>query len=180
MPVGSAIEGVRVSIRRVNMRSPRFWKLLAVVMASALLVSFAVAGSASGKPGQSGSFTLVAISETADIPIERGFTWTDRFETTDGDAVDGWGGGRCINMSPDPEALSQWMCDMVIHLPQGDITATGSLDVLAIIAGDNVVFGVTGGTGQFRNARGELEVVPIPDSANALAVFRLLGASASF
>jgi hypothetical protein len=44
------------------------------------------------------------------------------------------------------------------------------------------VFAVTGGTGAFRNARGELEVAPVPDAEDgrAFAIYRLLGASANY
>ena len=46
----------------------------------------------------------------------------------------------------------------------------------------DVVFAVTGGTGSFRNARGDVEVVPVLDAEDgrSLVVFRLLGASADY
>jgi hypothetical protein len=161
------------------MRSTKPWKLLAVLVAAMLVGTFAITAVASGKSSDQATFTLVAIPETQGEPIERGFTFTDRLETTDGVPIDGWDGGRCINLNPDPEDLSQWMCELVVRLPEGDIAMAGPFDV----SGEaDLVFAVTGGTGTFRNARGEVEVVPIPDAEDGrvFAVYRLLGASANY
>jgi hypothetical protein len=144
-----------------------------------LVGTFAITAVATGKSSGQATFTLVAIPETEFVPIERGFTFTDRLETTDGVPIDGWDGGRCINLNPDPEDLSQWMCEAVVHLPEGDIAMAGPFDV----AGEaDFVFGVTGGTGAFRNARGEVEGVPVPgaEDGRVFSVYRLLGASANY
>jgi len=146
-----------------------------------LLATFATTAAASGKLDRSddrATFTLVAIPETVNVPIERGITFTDRLETTGGAPIEGWDGGRCVNLNPDPEVLSQWMCELVFHLPEGDIVSAGPFD----LTGTDIVFAVTGGTGAFRNARGEVEVVSVPgaEDEKAFAHFRLLGATANY
>jgi len=161
------------------MSSTRHLGRLAIAVAAIVVCTFAVAGAASGKSSRQASFTLVAIPETQFVPIERGYTWTDRLETTKGQPIDGWDGGRCLNLNPDPDDLTQYMCDMVVRLPKGDITATVVIDVVAFEAGEEpILFAVTGGTRAFRNARGTVEVVEFEDGTRAFAIFRLLGVSA--
>jgi len=87
-----------------------------------LASTFAITAVASGRSSDRATFPLLAIPETESVPIERGFTFTDRLESTDGVSIDGWDGGRCINLNPDSEGLSQWMCEVVVHLPEGDIS----------------------------------------------------------
>lgn len=161
------------------MRSTKGWRLLAVLLTAMLVGTFAFAGVASGTSNDRATFTLVAVPVTQFEEIERGFTFTDRLETTDGVAVDGWDGGRCVSLVEDSEDPSRFLCDMVIHLPEGDIVTAGSFD-FGVEA--DLVFAVTGGTGSFRNARGEVEVVPVPDAEDGrvYAIFRLLGASAKY
>jgi hypothetical protein len=152
-------------------------KIVAVLLAVMVLSALAFAGVASAKASKDAgavSFTLVAHSVTFEA-IERGFTFTDSIETTDGEPVDGWDGGRCLNLNPDPEVITQYLCDIVFDLPEGVITAAGAFDLTA----PSAVFAVTGGTGAFRNARGEIEVIPIDETAS-YAVFRLIGASANY
>jgi hypothetical protein len=157
------------------------WRLIALVLAVLLIGSFGMAGAAAtGNSGGNPSFTLLAEGITANEPIERGFTWTDRVSTLDDEEI-GWDGGRCINLVADPEALDKWMCEMVFHLPDGDITTAAAFDLAAIIAGEveGIRFAVTGGTGSFRNARGEVEVVGVSET-EALVYFWLRGASANY
>jgi hypothetical protein len=161
------------------------WKLVALVLAVLLVGSFAMAGAAAtGKPGGHSSFTLRATTITAGEEIERGYTWTDRVTTIDGKEL-GWDGGRCINLvapvePPGDTPQDKWMCEMVFHLPDGDITSAAAFDLAGIIAGEaDIVFAVTGGTGDFRNARGELEVVPETET-EALVHFWLRGARACY
>jgi hypothetical protein len=73
------------------------------------------------------------------------------------------------------------MCEMVFHLLDGDITTAASADFAALAAGEveSLIFAVTGGTGDFRNASGELEVVPASDT-EALVHFWLRGASSPY
>jgi hypothetical protein len=71
-----------------------------------LVSTFAITAVASGRSSDRATFPLLAIPETENVPIERGFTFTDRLESTDGVSIDGWDGGRCINLNPDPEDLA--------------------------------------------------------------------------
>lgn len=156
------------------MGSSKLWRRFSIVVATLLVATFAIGGAAGAKTDDNATFTLVAtfveISET-----ERGFSFLDRIETTDGVPIDGWDGGQCINLSQDETALTQWMCQLVVHLPEGDIVAAGPFDRTS----PTLVFPVTGGSGDFVNARGELEVVPI-DETSSFAHFRLLGATAKY
>lgn len=160
------------------MRSARGWRLFAVLLTLTLLGTSTLAGVASGASQGSGTFTLVAIVDTEFEPIDRGFTWTDRLETTDGVAVDGWDGGRCMSLVADTEVANRYMCEMVVQLPEGDIVTAGAFD---LGAGEDIVFAVTGGSGSFRNVRGEVEVKPVPDTDDrAFVIFRLRGASVRY
>jgi hypothetical protein len=162
------------------------WRLAALALAVLLLGSFGMAGAAAtGESCGDSSFTLMAKGITAGEPIERGFTWTDQVSTLDGEEI-GWDGGRCINLVADvkpPKDTPQdkWMCEMVFHLLDGDITTAASADFAALAAGEveSLIFAVTGGTGDFRNASGELEVVPASDT-EALVHFWLRGASSPY
>jgi len=158
------------------------WKLLAVLLSVTMLGAFATTQVANAGPRDGASFSLVAFPVTEGEPIERGVTFTDRLETTNGVPIDGWDGGRCINLSPDPEAVDQWMCEMVVRLPDGDLTAAAAVDFGTIVGDDwQIVFAVTGGTNAFRNARGEIIVEPGPvDSGGVLVHFRLRGASSAY
>ncbi len=144
------------------MGSVKQWKRSGIVALALVLGLLALSGVASGESRGNPSFTLVAFQEHFG-EIERGITFLDRLETTDGVAVDGWDGGRCINLDPDSEALTQWMCELVVRLPRGDITAAGPLD---FSFEEDIVFAVTGGTGAFANARGEIEVVDRGDGGS--------------
>lgn len=86
--------------------------------------------------------------------------------------------GRCVNLTLDETNLSQWICELVFELPEGNIAMAGPFDLLA----ESAVFAVTGGTGAFRNAGGEVEVVPVPgyEDGRSYAIFRLLGATAKY
>jgi hypothetical protein len=155
--------------------------ILAIMLAVLVLSALAFASVASANPSDAGgvSFTLVAHPVTENVPLERGFTWTDRIETTDGEVI-GWAGGRCLNLNPDPAVFSQYMCDMVMHLPDGDIMGTAVFDIEAIVPGEEFIqFAVTGGTDSFRNARGEIGVIP-KDEVSVYVPFRLIGASADY
>jgi hypothetical protein len=159
----------------------RSWKLLVLLLAVVLLGTLALTGVATAGPRNSSSFTLVAVVDTTFEPIDRGITFTDNFETMTGDPVDGWEGGKCINLTPDPDATDQWTCEMVVQLPEGTLSGVAVVDFERVAAGGEVTFGVTGGTGAFRSARGEVGVLPYPGDPNrAYIEFRLVGASASY
>jgi hypothetical protein len=67
---------------------------------------------------------------------------------------------------------------MVVRLPEGDISLRGLIEGQST---DPWVFVVTGGTGQFHNARGEVETAVV-DSGERFEIhftFSLRGASAN-
>ena len=156
------------------MDSPKLWRRTSTVVAALLVATFAIGGAAGAKTDDNATFTLIATSVSF-TETERGLAFLDHIETTDGVPIDGWDGGDCINLDPDETALTQWMCHLVVHLPEGDIVAAGAFDLTS----PTIVFAVTGGSGDFVNARGELEVVPI-DDLSSFAHFRLIGATAKY
>jgi hypothetical protein len=159
------------------MRRSRLLVLLLVV----LIGAFVLTGVATAGPRQTSTFTLVVYGQVQS-EIERGLVFVDQIETTTGEPVDGWDGGRCINLSPDLEAVDKYMCEMVFRLPEGDLAVSAVIDFNDIVGDDyELAFAVTGGTGAFRNARGEVVLTPYPgDVDRGYVHFRLIGANAGY
>ena len=154
-------------------------RIVAVVVALLVLSALAFAGVAAAKDKDegSGNFTLIAVNESApDNAV--GFTAIDRLRTTDDPTIIGWSGGKCVDVGSGTALI----CDMVVRLPEGDITVTGLIEMSS--NDDPWVFVVTGGNGDFRSARGELETAVISDPSDPTMVvsytFRLKGASADY
>ena len=141
----------------------------------------ATAGAAYGTgDSRGGGFEIIAIPQLhEDVYYDWGWTFQDAIETTDGEPIDGWDGGRCVNLDSDPEAIDRYMCELVFRLPDGDITAAGPFDVNEFGNGGSV-FAVTGGTGAFRNIRGDVTVMPAADFSSSRVVFRVMGAAAGY
>jgi hypothetical protein len=73
----------------------------------------------------------------------------DIFLGSDPDTRVGQADGRCTMINP---AKARFGCTLVTSLPVGDITTEGTL---TLVPGTTSTGAVTGGTGRFRNARGE-------------------------
>jgi hypothetical protein len=148
--------------------------MLAVLVLSAL--AFAGVAGAKDKDEASGDFTLIAVNESStDNPL--GYTAIDRLRTTDDPTIIGWSGGKCVKLGPSYDDY-EYICDMVIRLPEGDLTVTGLVEAESE---DPWVFVVTGGNGDFRSARGEVETELISQDPFLVSyTFRLKGASADY
>ena len=128
-------------------------KIVAVVLGVLVLSALAFAGVANAKDkdkdDEVSSFTLAAVNQDS-LEFDWGSTSIDTLETTEGTPIGGWAGGRCVRVG----LVDEHLCDIVMRLPEGDITLTGLVEYEST---DPWVFVVTGGTGQFQNARGEVE-----------------------
>lgn len=126
-----------------------------------------------------GGFEIIAVPQAdQDVDYDWGWPFQHAFETTDGEPI-GSGGGQCVNLDADPEATDKYTCDLVFRLPEGNITAAGPIAFDEFYAGQTV-FAVAGGTGSFRNIRGEVAVFPSADASHSRAVFRVMGAAAGY
>jgi hypothetical protein len=76
--------------------------------------------------------------------------------------------GRCMLIDP---SLGRFGCTTVTSLPNGDITTEGTL---INIPGATSRGAITGGTGDFRNARGEAVLDLGPPEGPHQATFRLI------
>ena len=155
-------------------------KVVAVMLAALVLGALAFAGvaGAKDKDDEGSSFTLAAVNQDG-LVFNWGSTSIDTLETTDGTPIDGRAGGRCVQLSLTPSGVAdELLCDMVIRLPEGDITLTGLVEAETV---EPWVFVVTGGTGQFHSARGEVEsVLYSHDPFVVHLTFWLKGASADY
>jgi hypothetical protein len=130
-----------------------------LALATAVTVP-ALTGSAAAGSGQ--SFTVYAQS-SSDTNIDNGkpgFSAGDYDVHTDpltrGGKTVGWNDGSCLTTSVSAKTADQ-LCEFVLHLPNGQIVADG-----AVRSGQNgpgtFVLAITGGTGRYSSAGGELTV----------------------
>ena len=133
---------------------------------SALVTEHAVKGYVDNAvQEESSTFTLVTIPD-ADVTAN---TFSLELETTGGVSVGSAVGRWVVTTGGD-------LYDILIRLPEGDITATGLLS-----SGNAIEYVVTGGTAGFLDARGEIEdVVTSEDPFLTSMTFRLTGASANY
>lgn len=151
-------------------------RVVAVALLMLMLSALAFAGMASADDDDNkrepASFTLVASPSTTDAP--GGFTWTAELETTKGLPV-GWQGGQCVELQLE---LDRYLCDMVVRLPEGDLTAAALVEM---DAATDWLYAVTGGTGKFHKARGEIEEAVLSEDPFLVSMtFRLENARANY
>lgn len=101
-----------------------------------------------------------------------------------GDVFDHHGGkklgtarGSCTTVSGDAAAPGDLSCDLVFVLADGQIRAGGLFDTTALFGGATLPLAVTGGTGRYRDARGDGtgRVPPeVPGATDADFVLNLL------
>jgi hypothetical protein len=170
-PIADAIPWLRKDGRPMT-RTKTVVAIMAAVVLSAL--AFTGVAGAKDKGGEGSSFTLASVNPEFSA-YEWGSTSIDTFYTTEGTLIDGaWAGGRCVSLVDGTYQL----CDMVVRLPEGDITLTGLVEAQS---SEPWVFVVTGGTGQFHSARGEVETaVATYDPFVVHFTFWLKGASADY
>ena len=130
-----------------------------LALATAVTVP-ALTGSASASNGE--SFTVYAqpSSETNIDNGKPGFSAGDYDVHTDpltrGGKTVGWNDGSCLTTSVSSTTFDQ-LCTFVLHLPDGQIVSDG-----AVRSGKNgpgiFLLAVTGGTGKYQTARGQVQV----------------------
>jgi len=92
----------------------------------------------------------------------------DVFFASDPASKAGRADGRCTLIDP---ASARFGCTIITSLPKGDITTEGTL---INVPGAKSTGAVTGGTGDFRNARGEAVLDLGPPEGPHQATFRLI------
>ena len=124
----------------------------AAVVAGGIGAYSAVAGDGSGgrtfTVHERGLATAFVAAESTQPPLGTVFVLSADI-LDDSGAVIGRDGGACTITNADGTVL----CDLAVRLPGGQLTLSGLAN-----GGDNV-FAITGGTGIFRNARGEAHAV---------------------
>lgn len=157
----------------------RMRRILTVMVAVLMLVgALAATGAARGRDGMTRFEVNVIGNVDTEIYYDWGWTLNEHVETTDGEFL-GWSGGPCMNLSPDPDVLDRYTCDLGMRLPDGDIIFGGPLDLNEWTAGETV-FAVTGGTGKFRHISGEVRLIPAEDFSYSRLIFRVKGACARY
>jgi len=128
--------------------------------------SFAAGGPANG--GQPLVVQLLSRATAIDNFVDTGPTGPspgDLYVWTDGEFManapnDQWGtaDGRCVLIDP---SAAKYDCSVTTHVlagqtqPAGDITLAGTL---TLVQGETSTLAITGGTGSYRTARGDLVV----------------------
>lgn len=77
--------------------------------------------------------------------------------------------GSCVTTSGDPAAPGVLVCQISLALHDGEIETAGAFDTGPFFTGTTLPIAVTGGTGTYRQARGDGNAV-IPDVADPSAV----------
>ena len=129
---------------------------LAILAASVILVL--VVGASAGRDGHNGGKTIRVVEHATNDAVTNGTTGDDVgniltfanavFNRADTRQV-GTDQGSCIRMV----VGESWECSWTTFLPKGQITVQGPFSD----TGDSVL-AITGGTGKYRNARGEMEL----------------------
>jgi hypothetical protein len=158
----------------------RMRRILTVVVVVLVMVGgMAATGVAGNSDGGVNRWEVIVIGN---LETERYYDWgwtlNEEVETTDGEHL-GWSGGPCMQLSPDPEALDRFYCDLGMRLPDGDIIFGGPIDLNEWFEGETV-FAVNGGTGKFRNISGEVRIIPAEDFSHSRLIFRVKNAKASY
>jgi hypothetical protein len=154
--------------------------LLAVLVVAAVLgaVSLASAGDAAPRAAQQEIIDLTSTTvQSADLDLGTpGFGVGDRFTFADDLMRDGaaYGslGGEClfVRIEPDPlppdtepESVTA-NCVVSAQLPDGQITVQG----LVTFTGEPFTLAVTGGTGPYREAAGEVQVTEVSETESLI------------
>lgn len=82
-------------------------------------------------------------------------------------------GGYCTTVSGKATAAGEILCTTSFVLGRGQIMTQGLSDSAAVFGGETAAFSITGGTGIYRNARGEGTVQVLPNQIDANYVLRI-------
>ncbi len=142
------------------------WKLgIGAVVGATLVLAIGTASLASAQPSNGSNARVLelitratAINDFVDVGPS-GFSpgdlyiFTERvYLASEPDEQIGRADGRCVLIDP---AAFRFDCSITSSLPEGDIVSGGSL---TLVDGATSEGAVTGGTGAYRNARGEATV----------------------
>jgi allene oxide cyclase len=129
---------------------------LALLAASAILVLVVNANAGSGDPHGGRTITVVEHADTDAVTNGTGGDDVGNILTFGNDVFDGadthqvgTDQGSCVRIV----VGESWECSWTTFLPKGQITVQGPFSD----TGDSVL-AITGGTGAYRNARGEMEL----------------------
>jgi hypothetical protein len=146
---------------------------LTVTLAVALAVACTVVGFASTSHKSGLQITSVTAQEAfLDAAPADEFSLGDSYVFSEdlfkGTKHIGDAGGECISVRIDGEA-GVAKCSETFRLPDGQIVAEGLVNVGAT----EFTWAITGGTGAYRSARGEVNVVETNDGQNGAFEFRI-------
>lgn len=113
---------------------------------------------------------------TAGVTPGDDFVWSGDLFDHRGGTRQGRAGGHCFTVSTAPDGAGDVMCSYGFVLSGGQIWTDGLYEAAALFSGKTLSAPVTGGTGAYRDARGEVTVqIPpeIPDQTDAKFVIRL-------
>jgi hypothetical protein len=142
-----------------------------VLLLAVASVPLALAGGGADRHDDDGDVRIIHLTTTVlqetDLDLgEEGLSQGDRFVFSDDVFLDGekvgTDGGECVivlftpgpDPAGDPEALTA-QCVATVSLPDGQITAQGLVDFTQT---GPFTIAITGGTGKYRTAHGEVEV----------------------
>jgi hypothetical protein len=161
--------------------------MLALLLAVAS-VSLASATSDDGHGDNGDHARVINLTATtvqqADIDLGKtGLSLGDRFVFSDdvsGDEV-GTDGGDCVVVRLDPKdateanlkAVTQ-QCVVTLSLPEGQITGQGLVTFTNTPTQPSFTVAITGGTGEFNTAHGEVQVTELSDTVAKLTVKLIL------
>ena len=133
-------------------------RVIALALLAASVILVLVVGASAGPDGHKGGKTIRVVEHATTDAITNGTTGDDVgniltfanevFDGADTQQV-GTSQGSCIRIV----VGESWECSWTTFLPKGQITVQGPFSD----TGDSVL-AITGGTGKYRNARGEMEL----------------------
>jgi hypothetical protein len=156
--------------------------LVVLVAMAAVSVAFASGGSHGGKKMRVLHLTL---QHTQDADVDTGDSGPsvgDRF-TFSGPVLKngvqvGMGGGECVTVAfrpgPDPEGEPEAatdLCAAALSLSNGQITVQGLVDRVGEVP---VTLAITGGTGEYKTAHGELDTSGPDEEGNEALTLRII------
>jgi hypothetical protein len=156
---------------------------LLLAVASVSLASATSSDDGGGNTTRVINLTATTVQNT-DIDLGKsGLSLGDRFVFSDdlsGDE-DGTDGGDCVIVRLDPEdateanvkAVTQ-QCVVTLSLPDGQITGQGLITFTNTSTQEPFTVAITGGTGEFRTAHGEVQVTEESDTVAKLTVKLIL------
>lgn len=155
----------------------RMRRILTVLTVACLLVGvMATTSAARGNNDVNRWEVLVIPNLETEVYYDWGWTLYEELTTLDGEHL-GWSGGPCFNLNPD--IGEDFVCNLGMRFPDGDITVNGALNINEWIEGETVV-SVTGGTGAFSNISGEVAIIPADDWSYSTLVFDVKHGKASY